>query len=65
MTYIAFYKFLFIVELSAAELLFTFRLKKRRLYPLRFASGVPVLLAFAAIPFPTSTFYFNCAMFLV
>lgn len=65
MTYIAFYKFLFIIELAVAEFLFTFRLKKRSLYPLRFASGVPVLLAFAAIPFPTSTFYFNCAMFLV
>ena len=65
MTYIAFYKFLFIVELSAAELLFTFRLKKRRLYPLRLAAGIIVLLGFAAIPIPTDTVYFTCAEFLL
>ncbi len=65
MTYIAFYKFLFIIELSAAEFLFTFRLKKRRLYPLRLAAGIIVLLGFAAIPIPTDTVYFTCAEFLL
>ncbi|HIW03483.1 MAG TPA: hypothetical protein H9692_02045 [Firmicutes bacterium] len=65
MTYIAFYKFLFIIELAVAEFLFTFRLKKRSLYPLRLSAGVLVLLAFAAIPVPTDTFYFTCAAFLL
>lgn len=44
LTYIAFYKLLFTVELSVAEFLFTFRLKKRSYYPLRFAAVVIALI---------------------
>ena len=64
MTYIGLYKFVFIIELYTAEFLFTFPLKKRKLYPLRFASGAVVLLGLAAIPIPTNTFILSCVVFL-
>lgn len=65
MTYIGFYKFVFIVELYIAEFLFMFPLKKRKLYPLRSALGAVVLLGIAAIPIPTDTFFLSCAVFLL
>lgn len=65
LTYIAFYKLLFIIELSVAEFLFTFGLKKRSYYPLRFAATVAVLLGVAAIPIPTNTFWATSLVFLM
>ena len=60
MTYIVFYKFLFVIELVIAEILYSFRLKKRKMYILRFIGSLLILFLAAAIPFPNSTFYFSC-----
>lgn len=65
MTYISFYKFIFVIELYVAEFLFMFPLKKRKLYPLRLAFGAVVLSGMAAIPIPTNTFYMSCIVFLL
>ena len=43
-----FYKILFAAEILVAEFLFTFRLKKRRQFPLRFAAVCAVTIAVAA-----------------
>lgn len=64
-TYIAFYKLLFVIELSTAEFLFTFRLKKRSFFPLRFAAGVAVLLGVAAIPIPVTAFWSTSMVFMM
>ena len=64
LTYIAFYKLLFTVELSVAEFLFTFRLKKRSYYPLRFAAVVIALMGVAAIPIPMNAFWSTSLVFL-
>lgn len=63
MSYISFYKFLFIFEILIAEFLFTFRLKKRKLFAIRLLFSTIFLLLVAMIPFPTKTFYFNCINF--
>ena len=64
LTYIAFYKLLFTVELSVAEFLFTFRLKKRSYYPLRFAAVVIALMGVAAIPIPMNAFWSTSLVFM-
>ena len=63
-----FYKILFAVEILVAEFLFTFRLKKRRQFPLRFAAVSAVTIAVAAA-FPVGfsaadTFWYNSLTFL-
>lgn len=65
MTYIVFYKFLFVIELVIAEILYSFRLKKRKMYILRFVVSLLILFLVAAIPFPNSTFYFSCINFFI
>ncbi len=65
MTYIVFYKFLFVIELVIAEFLYSFRLKKRKMYILRFIASLLVLFLVAAIPFPNNTFYFSCLNFFI
>lgn len=63
-----FYKILFAAEILVAEFLFTFRLKKRRQFPLRFAAVSAVTIAVAAA-FPVgfsaaNTFWYNSLTFL-
>ena len=63
-----FYKILFAAEILVAEFLFTFRLKKRRRFPLRFAAVCAGVIAVAAA-FPAgfdaaNTFWYNSLMFL-
>lgn len=56
MTYVGFYKFLFVVEVLVAEIMFTFRLSKRKFFWLRLLGGFFVMLGFAAIPIPLTNF---------
>lgn len=49
---ITYYKILFTLEILVAEFLFTFRLKKRKLFALKLSLGAVVLLVIAAF-FPT------------
>lgn len=56
MTYVGFYKFLFVVEVLVAEIMFTFRLSKRKFFWLRLLGGFLVMLGFAAIPIPLTNF---------
>ena len=66
LTNIFFTKILFAVEILVAEFLFTFRLKKRRLYALRFAACVVALLAAAALfPVPVNNAWYTSFMFFV
>lgn len=65
MSYISFYKLLFVLELSTAEFLFGMRLKKRSYYPLRFAASVIFLLGIAAIPIPMTAFWSTSLVFLM
>lgn len=62
-----FYKILFVAEILVAEFLFTFRLKKRKYFPLRFAA-VCVILAGVAAVYPVNfaaadTFWYSFLMF--
>lgn len=53
LTQLFWYKILFSVELMAAESLFTFKLRKKRLFPLRLAAGVIVMIALSVFfPLP-------------
>lgn len=56
MTYVGFYKFLFVIEVLCAETMFAFRLAKRKYFWLRLLAGLLVLLSFAAIPVPLNNF---------
>ncbi len=60
------YKFVFVAELAVAEFLFTFRLKKRSRFSLRFAACVAVMLFLAAL-FPSSigTEWYTSLLFFV
>lgn len=62
---LTFYKLLFIVEIIAAEFLFTFHLKKRKYFALR-AIGCCVVLLLAAAFFPeiVSNAFYSSFMFL-
>lgn len=65
-TSIFLYKIVFAVELTVAEFLFTFRLKKRKLFALRFAGCVAALLCIAAFfPVPVSNAWYTSFTFLV
>ncbi len=57
MTYLGFYKFLFVIEVLAAETMFAFRLCRRKLFWLRLLGGAVVLSGFAAIPIPLNNFW--------
>lgn len=62
---LTFYKLLFVVEIVAAEFLFTFHLKKRRLFVLRFLGCVATLLGIAAVfPVVADNAWYSSAMFL-
>ena len=65
LTYIAFYKLLFTVELVVAEFLFSFRLKKRSYYPLCLAASAAALLGIAAIPIPIDMFWQTSLVFFM
>ena len=56
MTYVGFYKFLFVIEVLCAETMFAFRLAKRKYFWLRLLLGALILLSFAAIPVPLNNF---------
>lgn len=61
-----FYKLLFIFEILAAELLFTFRLKKRNRFVLRFSCCVTALFVIAAFfPVADNSTWYVSFMFLV
>lgn len=56
-----FYKILFAAEISVAEFLFTFRLKKRRMFWVRFplcCAALAVLAAFFPTPFESPWYSF-------
>lgn len=65
LTYIAFYKLLFTLELVVAEFLFSFRLKKRSYYPLRLAASAAALMGIAAIPIPIDMFWQTSLVFFM
>ena len=50
MTYISFYKIIFIIELLIAEYLFAHNLKKRNKFYLRIILGLVVLFGISFIP---------------
>ncbi len=60
------YKFVFVVELAVAEVLFTFRLKKRSRFVLRALGSAAVLLALTALfPSSISAEWYTSLMFFV
>lgn len=64
MTYFDIYKVLFVVELLAAEFLFTFRLKKRKYYPIRFAASCLALIGLSfAFPSNINAAWYSCVVF--
>lgn len=64
-TNLFFYKILFIAEILAAEFIYTFRLKKKPRFALRFSACCALLLAAAALfPIFVNTFWYSSFMFL-
>ncbi len=58
MPMLLFYRLLFILELFVAELLFVIRMRKRKLFVLRYAAGIAVCALIAwALPLIYDTFY--------
>lgn len=57
MTYVGLYKFLFVIEIVVAEIMFTFRLKKRKLFLPRLLVCTLALILISAIPVPVSNFF--------
>ena len=65
MTYISFYKIIFIIELLIAEYLFAHNLKKRNKFYLRIILGLVVLFGISFIPLSTDNFILNSVDFFV
>ncbi len=65
MTYISFYKIIFIIELLIAEYLFAHNLKKRNKFYLRIILGLVVLFGISFIPLSTENFILNSLDFFV
>lgn len=64
-SYITFYKLLFTLELCVAEFLFTFRLKKRPYFILRYLACLAALMGVASIPIPMTAFWSTSLVFLM
>lgn len=65
MSYISFYKIIFIIELLIAEYLFAHNLKKRNKFYLRLILGLVVLFGISFIPLSTENFILNSLDFFV
>lgn len=65
MSYISFYKIIFIIELLIAEYLFAHNLKKRNKFYLRLILGLVVLFGISFIPLSTDNFILNSLDFFV